>query len=77
MFNNNNAVTIRYALSKSSQLAALVAEAAAQECVVGFFFDEVCEVWDYWTTDTPDATASNTYYTPEECRALLIEHGLI
>jgi len=71
----NYGTTIRYALSKSAELAALVAEAAAQEHTAGFFFCEILECWGWWTIETPDATASNTYYTPEECRALLIEHG--
>ena len=69
--------SIKYAIKLDSTLPALVAAAALEQaCHVGFFFDEVCEVWDYWTTDTPDASASNCYYTPLECRALLIENGL-
>jgi hypothetical protein len=42
---------------------------------IGFYFDEHSESWDYWTAERADATATNCYYTPAECRAMLIERG--
>ena len=66
-----NGTSIKQAITLDPALPALVMAAAQGGQVVGFYFDDASESWDYWTTETPDATASNTYYTPEECRALL------
>ena len=42
---------------------------------IGFWFDTVNDCWAYWTAYAAEASATNCYYTPEECRSLLIEKG--
>jgi hypothetical protein len=70
----NTAQSIRQAITLDPALPELVAQAASErDGFVGFYFDG--EEWNYWTAERADATASNCYYTPEECRALLIEKG--
>jgi hypothetical protein len=72
----NNAQSIRQAITLDPALPELVAQAAMEPVnFVGFYFDEPSETWDYWTAERADATASNCYYTPAECRAMLIERG--
>jgi hypothetical protein len=74
----NNAQSIRQAITLDPALPELVAQAAMEPVnFVGFYFDEFNETWDYWTAERADATASNCYYTPEECRSLLIEKGFL
>lgn len=71
-----NGTSIRHALTSNQALPGLALQAANSGApFVGFFFDHSCEEWNYWTVERADATASNTYYTPEEIRALLRENG--
>ena len=72
----NNAQSIRQAMTLDPELPGLVALASTEASgFVGFYFDETSESWEYWTTERADATATNCYYTPDECRSLLIERG--
>jgi hypothetical protein len=72
----NNAQSIRRAITLDPALPQLVALAAMEPVnFVGFYFEETSESWQYWTAERADATASNCYYTPAECRAMLIEKG--
>lgn len=41
------------------------------EQYVGFHYSESSGEWDYWLTNSADATASNRYYTCHELEALL------
>jgi hypothetical protein len=72
----NNAQSIRQAITLDPALPELVALAATEsDNFIGFYFDETSESWQYWTAERADATATNCYYTPDECLALLIERG--
>jgi hypothetical protein len=72
----NNAQSIRQAITLDPALPHLVSVAACEPVnFIGFYFDAASESWDYWTAYAAEATASNCYYTPEECRSLLIEKG--
>jgi hypothetical protein len=72
----NNAQSIRQAITLDSKLPHLVSVAAMEPVnFIGFYFDETSESWEYWTSYDAQATASNCYYTPDECRSLLIERG--
>lgn len=73
---SNAGQSIRQAITLDPELPGLVACASRESGgFVGFYFDAVSESWDYWTAYAAEATASNCYYTPEECTALLIEKG--
>jgi len=72
----NNAQSIRQAINLDPALPGLVALASTEAGgFVGFYFDAPSESWEYWTTEKADASATNCYYTPDECRLLLIESG--
>jgi hypothetical protein len=72
----NNAQSIRQAITLHLDLPHLVALAAMEpDNFIGFYFDETSESWQYWTAERADATATNCYYTPDECRQLLITRG--
>ena len=72
----NNAQSIRQAITLDPRLPHLVSVAASEPVnFIGFYFDEHSESWDYWTAERADATASNCYYTPAECRSMLIARG--
>jgi hypothetical protein len=72
----NNAQSIRQAITLDPALPHLVSVAASEPVnFIGFYFDG--EEWNYWTAYAAEATASNCYYTPEECRSLLIEKGFL
>ena len=72
---SNQSTSIRQALTLDPALPALVAQASRlQAGFVGFYFDEAAEEWAYWTAEAADASASN-YYTPAECREILISRG--
>jgi hypothetical protein len=69
---SNQGTSIRHAININPALPELVEEASRLGGgFVGFYWDEASESWDYWTSETADASATNCYYTPEECRALL------
>ena len=71
-----NGQSIRQAITLDPALPGLVAQAATESGgFVGFWFDAENENWAYWTTEVADASASNVYYTPAECRDLLLERG--
>ena len=70
----NTAQSIRQAITLDLALPELVAQAAIErDGFVGFYFDG--DSWNYWTAERADATATNCYYTPAECRSLLVEKG--
>jgi hypothetical protein len=70
----SNAQSIRQAITIDPDLPELVAQAASErDGFVGFYFDG--DSWNYWTAERADATATNCYYTPAECRSMLIERG--
>ena len=73
---SNAGQSIRQAITLDPELPGLVSVACMEPVnFIGFYFDAVSESWDYWTAYAAEATASNCYYTPAECRSLLIEKG--
>lgn len=77
---SNAGRSISQAITLDPSLPALALEAANSGLFIGFYFDyyddegEAGE-WNYWTSDTADATATNRYYTASEIRALLYKWG--
>lgn len=72
----NNAQSIRQAITLDPALPHLVSVAASEPVnFIGFWFDTVNDCWAYWTAYAAEASATNCYYTPAECRSLLIEKG--
>ena len=77
----NNGRRINRAITLDPALPALVAEASREPGgYIGFYFEfDDSEgddgEWGYWTSDAADATATNKYYTPQECGELLVALG--
>ena len=72
-----NGVSIRSAINLTTSLPVLVAQATLNvgEGFIGFHYSEVSESWEYWISNSNEASASNCYYTKQEAEKLLASAG--
>lgn len=74
---SNAGTSIRIAVrNNDANIMDVVLEALAiQAEYFGFYFDDVSEEWNFWTSDTDENTASNCYYTKSELHNLLEQYA--